>query len=163
MEAGVWTSLDHSWSLCRRSLLLHMPCTMVSLLSSYGVYIKLECIINNFTRIHPHSWHTHTHTSTHIHTHTNTSTHTGKGRKDSQLNPDQREQKLVSCPSLLEYFGYTLNFHTLLAGPACTFREYTAFVNGSNFNTAKDCDDGKVRSLHTPHTHYYYVCVCVLF
>ena len=75
--------------------------------------------------------------------HTHTHTHTGKARKDSSLNADQRLQKLESCPSLLEYLGYTLNFHTLLAGPACTFKEYVAFVNGSNFQTGRDSDDCK--------------------
>jgi len=82
----------------------------------------------------------------------------GKGRKRSELNPDQDAQKLNSCPSLLEYIGYTFNFHTLLAGPACTLKEYVAFVDGSNFKTDSSVDsEGKVRE------YYYTQCLSLLF
>ncbi len=89
-EAGVWTSLDHSWSLSRRSLLLRTPYTMVSLLS---VRQSPRCTLTHLLDNAP-----------------------GKGRSDSSLNQDQREQKIDVCPSLLEYFTFIFNFHSFLAG-----------------------------------------------
>lgn len=35
-------------------------------------------------------------------------------------------------PSILEYFSYMFNFHSFLAGPSCTIREYLSFMDGSN-------------------------------
>lgn len=58
--------------------------------------------------------------------------YTGKARKDSQLNKDQREQKLSSTPGILEYFSYMFTFQFVFVGPSCTFKEYKAFVDGSN-------------------------------
>lgn len=57
----------------------------------------------------------------------------GKGRADSELNQDQREQRLKSIPTPLEYFTFMINFHSLLAGPVCTIRDYLVFMDGSNF------------------------------
>eukprot|EP00731_Ephydatia_muelleri_P010972 Em0005g1558a len=54
----------------------------------------------------------------------------GIARADSD-----NEQKLTEVPSLLEYWSYNYNFHTFLAGPACTMKEYLNFVDGSNFTT----------------------------
>lgn len=61
------------------------------------------------------------------------STPPGKARQDSQLNKDQREQKLSSAPGPIKYFSYMFNFHSLLAGHSCTMKEYLAFMDGSNF------------------------------
>lgn len=58
--------------------------------------------------------------------------HAGKTKKDSQLNRDQREQKLTSTPGLLEYFSYMFTFQFVFVGPSCTFKEYKAFMDGSN-------------------------------
>ena len=57
---------------------------------------------------------------------------TGKGRSDSSLNQDQREQKIDVCPSLLEYFTYIFNFHSFLAGPCFSIKDFLAFMDGSN-------------------------------
>ena len=38
-----------------------------------------------------------------------------------------------SVPSVLEYMSYCFNFHSVLAGPAVTMREYLSFMDGSNF------------------------------
>jgi lysophospholipid acyltransferase 1/2 len=39
---------------------------------------------------------------------------------------------LRSIPSLLEYFSYAFNFHSILIGPGYTIREHLAFIDGSN-------------------------------
>ncbi|XP_064382584.1 lysophospholipid acyltransferase 6-like [Halichondria panicea] len=58
--------------------------------------------------------------------------HDGKGRSDSSLNQDQREQKIDVCPSPLEYFTYIFNFHSFLAGPSFSIKDFLAFMDGSN-------------------------------
>ncbi len=60
---------------------------------------------------------------------------TGKGRSDSSLNQDQREQKIDVCPSPLEYFTYIFNFHSFLAGPSFSIKDFLAFMDGSNLKT----------------------------
>lgn len=62
----------------------------------------------------------------------------GKARLDSELNKDQRQQKILSTPGLLQYFSYMFNFHSLLAGPSSTMKEYLAFMDGSNFQPSSD-------------------------
>ncbi|XP_064382588.1 lysophospholipid acyltransferase 2-like [Halichondria panicea] len=61
--------------------------------------------------------------------------HDGKGRSDSSLNQDQREQKIDVCPSPLEYFTYIFNFHSFLAGPSFSIKDFLAFMDGSNLKT----------------------------
>ena len=56
----------------------------------------------------------------------------GNARKESSLNDDQKKQKIDECPSLLVYFSYNFNFHSFLAGPTCTIKDYLAFMDGSN-------------------------------
>jgi hypothetical protein len=56
----------------------------------------------------------------------------GKARKESSLNADQKLQRITSPPTVLEYFCYVFNFHSLLAGPSCTIHEFLAFMDGSN-------------------------------
>jgi hypothetical protein len=58
--------------------------------------------------------------------------HDGKGGNPRQLSKDQEQQKLQSIPSLLEYFSYAFNFHSILIGPGYTIREHLAFIDGSN-------------------------------
>ena len=57
----------------------------------------------------------------------------GKARKESSLNVDQKLQRITAPPTVLEYFCYVFNFHSLLAGPSCTIHEFLAFMDGSNF------------------------------
>jgi len=64
--------------------------------------------------------------------------HDGKARKDSDLKDDQRKQKIDTCPSLLEYFTYMFNFHSILAGPSCTIKEFLTFMDGSNLTSPEN-------------------------
>lgn len=64
--------------------------------------------------------------------------HDGQARKDSELNQDQRKQKLTTIPGTMEYFTYMFNFHSLLAGITCTMKEYLAFMDGSNLKPSTD-------------------------
>lgn len=36
-------------------------------------------------------------------------------------------------PTALEYFGYMLNFHSVLAGPYFMFADYQDFVEGTHY------------------------------
>ncbi len=58
--------------------------------------------------------------------------HDGRARKFSELNADQKLQRIEVQPSPLEYLSYNFNFHTFLAGPSCTIQEYLCFMDGSN-------------------------------
>ena len=57
--------------------------------------------------------------------------HDGLAKKESDLNNDQRSQRVYARPSVLEYMSYTFNFHSLLAGPTYTLREHLSFMDGS--------------------------------
>ena len=70
------------------------------------------------------------------------------------LSPPHRE-----VPSLLEYWSYNYNFHTFLAGPACTMKEYLNFVDGSNFTTKTSRNGSNVKACVCMGC--IYVCVCV--
>ncbi|KAL5506347.1 hypothetical protein EMCRGX_G007967 [Ephydatia muelleri] len=59
--------------------------------------------------------------------------HDGVACQEAELNGDQNLIKFTEAPSLLEYWSYNYNFHTFLAGPTCTLKEYLNFVDGSNF------------------------------
>ncbi len=61
--------------------------------------------------------------------------HDGKSRKLSELNPDQKLQRIDTQPTPLEYLSYNFNFHSFLAGPSCTIREYLSFMDGSNISS----------------------------
>eukprot|EP00731_Ephydatia_muelleri_P010967 Em0005g1553a len=72
--------------------------------------------------------------------------HDGVAHKEAELNEDQNLMKLTEVPSLLEYWSYNYNFHTFLAGPTCTLKEYLNFVDGSNFKTTPTQNgDGKTK------------------
>ncbi|KAL9962973.1 hypothetical protein ACROYT_G032132 [Oculina patagonica] len=60
------------------------------------------------------------------------SVHDGLARDESKLTEEQRKERLVKVPSLLEYFSYLFHFSTILAGPVCTFREFNDFIDGSD-------------------------------
>nr|XP_053627289.1 lysophospholipid acyltransferase 6-like [Cherax quadricarinatus] len=55
------------------------------------------------------------------------------GLKDEKLTPFQRQFVLRKKPTAIEYFGYVLNFHSLLAGPFFMFADYQDFVEGTNY------------------------------
>lgn len=35
-------------------------------------------------------------------------------------------------PSLLEFFSYSFSFVSFLAGPTCSYKEYSDYINGTN-------------------------------
>ncbi|XP_069165540.1 lysophospholipid acyltransferase 6 isoform X2 [Procambarus clarkii] len=55
------------------------------------------------------------------------------GLKDEELTPFQRQLVLRKKPSAVEYFGYALNFHSVLAGPFFMFADYQDFIDGTNY------------------------------
>ncbi|EDO40788.1 predicted protein, partial [Nematostella vectensis] len=73
------------------------------------------------------------------------SVHDGMGRDESNLNAEQKKEKLKKVPSPLEYFGYVFHYSNILIGPVGTYHEYTDFITGTVFNT-------KVGPVGTCHT-----------
>ncbi|KAK4312918.1 hypothetical protein Pmani_015689 [Petrolisthes manimaculis] len=55
------------------------------------------------------------------------------GLKDEELTPLQRELVLRKRPSVVEYFSYMLNFHSMLAGPFFMFADYQDFIEGTHY------------------------------
>ena len=87
-------------------------------------------------------------------------TPSGKACLQSELNRDQQKQKIESCPGVLEYFSYMFNFHSFLAGPSCTFREYQSFIDGSNLRCPKP---GSVRlTIGISSINVIYKCIHLL-
>ncbi|XP_048589637.1 lysophospholipid acyltransferase 6 isoform X2 [Nematostella vectensis] len=66
------------------------------------------------------------------------SVHDGMGRDESNLNAEQKKEKLKKVPSPLEYFGYVFHYSNILIGPVGTYHEYTDFITGTVFNTKGD-------------------------
>lgn len=66
------------------------------------------------------------------------SIHDGKGRKKEDLNESQRKEAVTEIPSLLDYMSYIFNFQTVLTGPANTYSDWAAFVNGTHLQKDKD-------------------------
>lgn len=46
-------------------------------------------------------------------------------------------------PSLLEYLSYNCNFLGILAGPTCSYNEYTAFIEGTGYQHKHVESNGK--------------------
>ena len=94
--------------------------------------------------------------------------HDGLGRKETDLNADQKEQRVFARPSLLEFLSYTFNFHSLLAGPTYTFREHLSFMDGS-YQVQASGDPAKPLDLPYPYFAvisklvYAILCLAVLF
>jgi hypothetical protein len=49
-----------------------------------------------------------------------------------QLSKHQQYHMIEKVPSPLEYFSYTLNFQSLMAGPLIFYRDYIDFIDGCN-------------------------------
>jgi lysophospholipid acyltransferase 1/2 len=49
------------------------------------------------------------------------------------LTKTQQYHMIDKVPSPLEYFSYTLNFQSLMAGPLFFYRDYMEFIEGSAF------------------------------
>ncbi|XP_063055797.1 lysophospholipid acyltransferase 1 [Engraulis encrasicolus] len=50
--------------------------------------------------------------------------------KEDTLTAEQKEQAVVSKPSLLQYLSYNLNFFSVLVGPCSNYKDYVAFMEG---------------------------------
>lgn len=70
------------------------------------------------------------------------------GRCDpATRSAEQKVRGISKLPGLLEFFGFVYFFPSFLAGPACGFHEYRAFVSGEQF---KDCPGGRAPSSWLP-------------
>jgi len=89
--------------------------------------------------------------------------HDGTARKESDLNADQKLQRINVKPSVLEYISYTFNFHSLLAGPSITIQEHLQFMDGSNLRTL-DNPNAYARVHYLPQSHVpYHTCLSPMF
>ncbi|KAG5271184.1 hypothetical protein AALO_G00176860 [Alosa alosa] len=50
--------------------------------------------------------------------------------KEDTLTAEQKEQAVLSKPSLLQYLSYNLNFFSVLVGPCSNYKDYVAFIEG---------------------------------
>jgi len=62
--------------------------------------------------------------------------HDGRFKDPDNLTPDQKSQAVRKMPSLLEYQSFMFYFHGVLVGPNAFFRDYIAFIDGSNMRVA---------------------------
>lgn len=58
--------------------------------------------------------------------------HDGIARAESDLSKSQKNYAIKKIPSALEYFGYALQFPTLMAGPLLFYKDYMDFIDGKN-------------------------------
>lgn len=65
----------------------------------------------------------------------------GIAKKEEELNEDQKRNRIVVLPSILEYLSYNFSFLTLLAGPTCTYHEYNEMITGQNMKKWKIKDE----------------------
>lgn len=59
--------------------------------------------------------------------------HDGLTKREAQLSPSQKYLAIRRMPSLLEYLSYNCNFMGILAGPTCSYNDYKAFIEGTNY------------------------------
>lgn len=52
---------------------------------------------------------------------------------DDKLTADQREQRCIKVPTLLEFYSYMFYFHGIMVGPLCFYADYKRFVEGRNY------------------------------
>ncbi|CAH1154129.1 unnamed protein product [Phaedon cochleariae] len=61
------------------------------------------------------------------------SLHDGMTKKKEEMTVNQRYHAVYKTPSFIEYFGYTLLFPSLMAGPVIFYNDYIEFIEGSNY------------------------------
>ncbi|CAL4068063.1 unnamed protein product, partial [Meganyctiphanes norvegica] len=61
------------------------------------------------------------------------SLHDGLTKKEEDLTPLQKEMVIRQTPSFLEFLAYTMNFHSLNAGPFFMFADYQDFIQGTHY------------------------------
>lgn len=59
--------------------------------------------------------------------------HDGVTKKEEDLTQLQKEMVIRKKPSLLEFLAYTMNFHSLNAGPFFMFADYEDFIKGTHY------------------------------
>ncbi|KAI1895882.1 hypothetical protein AGOR_G00111330 [Albula goreensis] len=69
--------------------------------------------------------------------------HDGMFRKEEQLSASQKILAVRRMPSLLEYLSYNCNFMGILAGPACSYNDYIAFIEGTAYHQKPQESNGK--------------------
>lgn len=67
---------------------------------------------------------------------------------DDKLSSDQREQRCVRIPSILEFYSYMFYFHGIMVGPLCFYADYKRFVEGRNYK--RDASTGLWSDRITP-------------
>ncbi|KAG8445615.1 hypothetical protein GDO86_010407 [Hymenochirus boettgeri] len=67
----------------------------------------------------------------------------GMFRKEEDLTPSQRRLAVRRMPSLLEYLSYNCNFLGILAGPLCSYKDYSAFIEGRSYHLKQYEANGK--------------------
>jgi lysophospholipid acyltransferase 1/2 len=65
------------------------------------------------------------------------SLHDGTGRQEKELTEEQKRYAVRRKPTIIEFFSYLLSFQTLMCGPLVYFSDYTEFIDGTNFEKAK--------------------------
>ncbi|TSN67118.1 Membrane-bound O-acyltransferase domain-containing protein 2 [Bagarius yarrelli] len=68
---------------------------------------------------------------------------TGLTKKEEHLKPTQRYLAVRKMPSLLEYLSYNCNFLGILAGPTCSYNDYTTFIEGTGYQHRHVESNGK--------------------
>ncbi|KAF5903397.1 membrane-bound O-acyltransferase domain-containing protein 2-like, partial [Clarias magur] len=69
--------------------------------------------------------------------------HDGLVKKEEHLRPTQKYLAVRKMPSLLEYLSYNCNFLGILAGPTCSYNDYTAFIEGTGYQNKHVESNGK--------------------
>ncbi|CAL8300435.1 unnamed protein product [Boreogadus saida] len=69
--------------------------------------------------------------------------HDGLAKREEELKPSQKYLAVRRMPSLLEYLSYNCNFMSILAGPACSYNDYMAFIEGSGYHCHGELANGK--------------------
>ncbi|XP_064481115.1 lysophospholipid acyltransferase 6-like [Ornithodoros turicata] len=59
--------------------------------------------------------------------------HDGLLPTTAALHPEQRRQLVRKIPTMLEYYGYVLHYHTLMCGPLVFYNDYMDFIRGDQY------------------------------
>ena len=57
--------------------------------------------------------------------------HDGGSRED-ELNDDQKQNRIVAKPTIIEYFSYVFSYYSVLTGPTATYMDHNDMITGRN-------------------------------
>lgn len=57
----------------------------------------------------------------------------GRVKDEKQLSEMTRRYAILKIPNLLEFSSYVFCFHGLMCGPFCFYKDYIAFIDGTNY------------------------------